>query len=136
MAKPEAELKKAIKSGDHDAVERIIAEGVDVNAILPAKVTALEFALLHEKRDIVATLMDLGAQPRPAANDNLLISVPKFRDIELYRELVRRGADIHTADKEGFTPLHAAALSGFFAGFVFLLEQGADPAVRTNNHPR
>lgn len=39
--------------------------------------------------------------------------------------LVARGADLHAVDKDGFTPLHLAAMSGFTDKVRFLLEKGA-----------
>lgn len=131
MAKPGAELKKAVGRGDVEAVRRIVAEGVDVNAPLPAKVTALEFALAKEQREVVEALLELGATPQPRKRDNLLLDVPKFRVLALLQRLIDLGADPHAADKSGRTPFAVAVEAGFHAAAEFLLDLGADPLVRT-----
>lgn len=133
MAKPEAELKKFIKKGDLEAVKQIIADGVPVDVALPAKVTALEFALASEQREIVWELLRLGAKPRKNKNNNLLLDVPKFRDLKLLKRLIELGADIHDGDKNQLTPVLCAVQAGFFDAVNHLLELGADPTTRTKN---
>lgn len=133
MAKPESELKKAIKNGDVDDVKKIIGDVVPVNAELPGKVTALEFALTKEQREVVDELLRAGAKPRSQKNNNLLLDVPKFRDLKLLQRLVELGADVHAGDRKNLTPLLAAASAGFFDGVKYLLDKGADPLVRTKN---
>jgi hypothetical protein len=93
----------------------------------------LEFALAQEKREIVWELLRLGAKPRKQKNDNLLIDVPKFRDLELLHRLVGLGADVHGRDRAGQTPLLSAVAAGFYDAVHFLLDQGTDPTVRTKN---
>ena len=130
MAKPDAELKKAIKKGDLASVRRLVAGGVPVNAELPGKVTPLEFALAEEKREIVWELLRLGAAPRQKKHENLLLDVPKFRDLELLRRLVELGADVHAPGRANLTPLLWAVACGFYDAAAWLLEQGADPRGR------
>lgn len=130
MAKPEAELKKAVKTGNLETVRQLIADGLPVDSELPAKVTALEFALASEKGEIVWELLRLGARPRPQRNDNLLLDAPKFRDLKLLRRLVELGADVHAPDRAMQTPLLCAVAAGFYDAVRFLLDQGADPLAR------
>jgi len=133
VAKPESELKKAIKRGESETVRQMISAGLDVNSELPAKVTALEFALAEEQGEIVWELLGLGAKPRKQKNDNLLLDAPKFRDLKLLRHLVDLGADVHAGDRSQQTPLLCAASAGFFDAVRFLLDLGADPQARTKN---
>lgn len=133
MATPEAELKKAIKRGDLQSVQQILANGLPVNSELPGKVTALEFALAQEKREIAWELLRRGAMPRQQKGDNLLLDVPKFRDLDLLRRLVELGADVHAPEQEGYTPFLIAVSAGFYSAVCFLLERGADPLVRTSD---
>ena len=131
MATAEAELKKAIKKGDLQAVKQIIGDGLPVNSELPGKVTGLEFSLAKEKREIAWELLRQGATPRKKKGDNLLLDVPKFRDVELLRNLVELGADVHAADQNGYTPFLIAVAAAFYEGVCFLLDRGVDPLART-----
>jgi ankyrin repeat protein len=40
--------------------------------------------------------------------------------------LIERGADVHSATQEGWTPLHGAAVEGELGTVRLLLERGAD----------
>ena len=133
MATSEAELKKAIKKGDLQTVRQIIGNGLRVDSELPGKVTALEFSLAQEKREIAWELLRQGAMPRKKKGDNLLLDVPKFRDTELLRCLVERGADVHGPDQNGYSPFLMAVAAGFYDGMYFLLERGVNPLARTSD---
>ncbi len=52
-------------------------------------------------------------------------------DFESARKLVTNGAEVNMRDKQGWTPLHHAALKGNAAMQEFLLSMGADPEIRT-----
>jgi len=47
------------------------------------------------------------------------------------QELLARGADVNTTNKEGYTPLHLSAAKGKTKITKFLLEHGADPHVQS-----
>ncbi len=48
-------------------------------------------------------------------------------DLALVKELLKDGADINTASKNGYTPLHRAAQNGHLEVTKHLIEHGADP---------
>lgn len=46
--------------------------------------------------------------------------------VEVVKLLVSRGADKSSKDKQGYTPLHAAAASGYIEIVKYLLRMGAE----------
>ena len=53
-----------------------------------------------------------------------LLAAAKSGDIEKVRELLDRGADVNSRDKDGLTPLHAAALAGHTEAAALLRQRG------------
>ena len=53
---------------------------------------------------------------------------------ESLKTLLAMKADINSADMNGRTPLHHAALGGFVEGIKHLLKNGADTAAMDNEH--
>lgn len=56
-----------------------------------------------------------------------------FSYVDVLNLLLKAGADVHCRDKEGWTPLHAAAHWGEREAAVILMEHGATLDERTNN---
>ena len=52
-------------------------------------------------------------------------------NLALVRLLVSHGADIHKADVDSWTPLHAAAANGHAAIARYLMDRGADTQAAT-----
>ena len=52
-------------------------------------------------------------------------------NLALVRLLVSHGADIHKADDDSWTPLHAAAANGHAAIARYLMDRGADTQAAT-----
>jgi len=60
-------------------------------------------------------------------SDPDLIEAARSGDQDTLRSLLGDGADVHTADDQGWTPLNYAAGRGDAAAVRLLLEHGADP---------
>jgi ankyrin repeat protein len=110
---------------------------------LYAKDTALHLAAAGYRVDIVRLLLAAGADPNAAHNhrlgrplhyaaDNQSRTSPA-QQLQTIRHLLKAGADIHAADKNGATALHRAVRTRCAAAVEFLLHAGADP--RVQNHP-
>ncbi|MEP6714833.1 MAG: ankyrin repeat domain-containing protein [Terriglobia bacterium] len=102
--------------------------------------TALHLAAAGYREKIVKILLAAGADPNAAGNhrrsgplhyaaDGYSIG-PAWdpqRQVETIRILLKAGADLHAADKNGATPLHRAVRTRCAAAVRYLLEAGADP---------
>ena len=95
--------KKAIKSGDAEAVKRLLEAGVDVN--------------------------DRGK----VFGSNTLEQAVYFDRFEILKLLVEAGGDVNSKNRFGVTPLHNAAIHDRLEMAQFLLEKGAELDARTNS---
>lgn len=123
-------LIDAVKAADLPRVERLLAEGADVDAAQGDGATALHWAVHRDRHDLAARLLRADASV-DAADDHgvtplalacLNASVPM---VDL---LLAAGADPSLARSTGVTPLMTAARVGNVEVVRRLLEAGADPA--------
>ena len=97
----EAPVADAAERGDAQELERLLREGADVNASQGDGMTALHWASMNGRTDLVEMLLYAGATVQPST---------------------RLG---------GYTPLHLASNEGHAAVVLELLGGGADPDVMT-----
>ena len=146
-------LHIAVRNGQIEFVEVLIANGADVNARDNAQLTPIDLAAAQDRTDIlqllakVATIssihvavqlgdlekvevfLEQGADVNRQTSDFHATPLDRavsagFRDIaEL---LIENGADCGKADKNGFTPLHTSAKQGYIDIAKLLIENGAD----------
>gem|GEM_PF-3963217 len=89
-------------------------------------ITAVVFCLLLST-SARAALADANVTERDSDGQTALhkAAVYDWGSLADLKTLIARGADVHAADKDGFTPLHLAAMSGFADKAKALLESGA-----------
>ena len=105
--------------------------------------TALHLAAAGYRVEIVRLLLAAGADPNAATNHRRstplhyaadgFISGPAWdakRQVETIRCLLDNGADIHSQDKNGSTPLHRAVRTRCAVAVRFLLRAGGDPTLK------
>ena len=124
------ELWWAARNGQLPAVERLLAQVEDPNAVDIDGEGPLHAAARWGHTAVVEVLIANGADPRAKA---LYGATPLHVAVDqsqagAARALLRSGADANARDAFGRTPLHQAALQGDRELAALLLDYGADPA--------
>lgn len=61
-----------------------------------------------------------------------------YKQLDMLHHLIRKGAEVNQRDDKGFTALHRAAYLAQYEGYLqiyeYLLSEGADPSVLTNDY--
>jgi len=110
-----------------------------------AKDTALHLAAAGYRVEIIRLLIAAGADPNAAKNmrkstplhyaGDGFITGPVWdekKQLATIRCLLKNGADIHSQDMNGATPLHRAVRTRCAAAVRYLLDAGADPTRKNN----
>ncbi|MEO8700775.1 MAG: DUF1963 domain-containing protein [Kofleriaceae bacterium] len=85
---------------------------------------ALSNAIWLDKRSAMRVLLDAGANVN-AKDEHGGTALHECTDLQLATELLDRGADIHAATKQGWTPLFSAAANGKVEQVALYLARGA-----------
>ncbi len=124
-----SQLTRAARNGDTAVIERLLDNGVDVNARNSDGQTALELAILSGSTLLVQYILDKGADVNikdRRGNTALLVACSKS-GLDIVRLLLDFGADIDACDiSYGRTPLIRAASVGKIDLVRLLLDRGAD----------
>ncbi|MBA3873084.1 MAG: ankyrin repeat domain-containing protein [Anaerolineae bacterium] len=145
-------LFEAASVGQLATVQSILTAQPDlINSYAPDGFFPLALAAFFDHTDIVAFLLDQGADVHQAATNaqrvNALHAASANRHLEIARLLIEHGIDVNAKQEGGFTPLQAAAQNGQLELAELLLAHGADAfaknddgqtaldIARTNNHP-
>ncbi len=140
-------LLAAVKNGDIDQVNKLLAQGADPNARYENKQPVLHHAVVNGRQDIVTALFNAGADitaqnfakmtplglaPNHAMGSRLmglsnvaLLKAVQANDINMVQKLLRNRANIN-ADQNGQTPLMLAIDLGYTTMVQLLIENGAD----------
>lgn len=141
---------KRLLQKDHDLAARLIQTAKLYDAgifhwIYPGD-TLLHLAAAGYRVDVVRLLLLAGADPNSAKNHRKstplhyaadgFITGPAWnqdQQVATLACLVESGARIHAQDMNGATPLHRAVRTRCAAAVKFLLQAGADPAIRNKS---
>lgn len=133
-------LFDAVRAQDVETVRRLIAQGADVNVILPGDGSPLIEAARRGRLDLVQLLLAAGADPNRAVRGDgaPLIQAARSGHLDIVRLLVERGARIEMFVPGDETPLINAAQVGDLSVVTYLVERGADVnrAVPANGETR
>lgn len=128
MAAPDTLLVRAIWREDVREVERLLAEGADVNELDESTNSApLAEAAATGNLEMVRTLLAAGAEPnaRNSRGTTALMRLDDDAGAELVRTLLAAGAKVNLKNEEGQTALHVAAEFQTAEALGVLLEAGA-----------
>jgi ankyrin repeat protein len=134
----ETALSLAAKFGDERVIKRLIAGGVDVNAVERVNGETPLFAAIEKKRppQLIGVLIDAGSDVNRARKDG---STPLIRAVrqgllDAVKMLIAAGAAVDSRDASGMTALlHAAKWQSDPAFCEALLAAGADIAAVDKN---
>jgi len=122
-----ARVAAAAKAHDRDAVRRLVAQHVDVNAPLADGSTALHWAAQWDDVEITALLLRAGAKVDAADDYGVrpLVLAAQNGSAAIAEALLKAGADPNLALPSGETPLMIAARTGKPDAVNVLLARGA-----------
>lgn len=102
------------RRGQVDALERVLAIGVDVDTRDRRGYTPLRLAVVAGHEAAATLLLESGADTEALneRGESLLFTAASNRDLPLVRLLIDNGADIHTTNRNGSTLMHIAASAG------------------------
>jgi len=127
-------IHEAAAAGDSDAVERFLAEGVDVNVRGEMGLTPLHVAARNGHAGVVELLLERGADLEATDKGHMtaLYWAATCGSLETVKMLVAKGANVNAKNKHGATPLAAVAMGRgeCLEVALFLLDKGADISVR------
>ena len=128
----EPELIQTVKAGDPEAVRRLLAQGVDVNAPQGDGATALHWAVHRDDRETADLLIRAEANVNTADDHGVTpLSLACLNgSAMLVDRLLQAGANPNAARSSGETPLMTAARVGKLDVVRSLLVAGADVTAR------
>ncbi|HEU5249903.1 MAG TPA: ankyrin repeat domain-containing protein [Thermoanaerobaculia bacterium] len=114
----------------------LAADPALANAVASDGFTPLGLASFFGHPEAAKLLLATGADPNFAAQNSTRVaplhSAVAGGNVEIVRELLARGADVHARQDVGFTALHGAAAEGGEEMIRLLLDHGADPAAKND----
>ncbi len=117
-----------------EAVNGLLAQGVDVNSYDEDGITLLSKSILDRRPDTVRLLLQKGADPNMPSLDGVspIIYAAGALETEILRDLLKSGARAdYQIPETGETALHIAAITGHTAAIPLLVKAGADINART-----
>jgi ankyrin repeat protein len=129
-------LMDAVKTGNREAVQKLLLQKVDVNHAQADGTTALHWAAHLEDVEIATALLRAGAaaDARNRYGVSPLMLAANNGSAAVTELLLAAGADPRRALPEGETPLMAAAATGSVETLKLLMAHGADVNAREGWH--
>lgn len=128
-------LNKQLFKGDIEKVRAALDAGADPNVLRnDHDYSALSFHTEGKRKEIVALLLERGAQPDfgSSAGHTPLMVAARAGSQEIMGLLIDKGAQVNAQSDSGWSPLHNAAYWGRGPVIHYLLAQGADKSLRDN----
>lgn len=117
----------AASVGQDKVVDYLLNKGADIQAVNKMGMSALHYAVNGEHLEVVKRLIEKGAD----VNIQSMMGSPLHRAVfngntEMIRLLLGAGADVDSVmASSGWTPMHIAALSGWYEAAKLLVDNGS-----------
>lgn len=125
-----------------ESIRFLLELGADPNVIitLPEEfqeegVSAMDLAARMSDSQFLRILLENGGDPNAIVNDwnePVLHMAIMYRRLDNVKLLVEHGADLNHQDKSQTTPLMVAVSARMYESALYLLQQGADPTIKSN----
>ena len=116
-------LQWAATYGDIAMAKMLVSHGADVNWIGPYFHTALHYATLADKPDMVQWLLEHGADISINGDGRTSLHIGAVRgNLAIVKHLVKHKCEIDVRDNFNFTPFSLACLRGHFVIIKFLMD--------------
>ena len=121
-------LHCAAIQGYDDAVEVLIRDGADVNAVDECNETPIHCAAENGHVDVAKVLIQNGADVNAVDENNRtpLHFAAENGHVDVAKVLIQNGVDVHAVDKDKQTALHSAAEYGHVDVTKVLIQNGVD----------
>lgn len=137
LTQEQIELAEVTVLNDVHKVEEFLKKGVDPDTIyngIPL------IHMIYTKKEILSVFLKYGANIniKNSLGETILHKLPYYYTNELLKFYIENGADINTRSTSGIftasmTPLHVASKAGKHMCVKGLLDNGADPSLKTDN---
>jgi ankyrin repeat protein len=121
-------LADAAMNGDRAAVQSLVRQKADVNAVQPDGATAIQWAVYRDDLEMADVLIAAGANIKLANREGAtpLYLASLHGSAPMIEKLLKAGADPNQLGPEGETPLMLAARTGNLDAMRALLDHHAD----------
>ncbi|EEF44931.1 aberrant large forked product, putative [Ricinus communis] len=121
-------LQTLALSGQIRFMDKLLADGLDIDSVDKDGLTALHKAIVGKKEAVISHLLRKGANPHVKDRDGAssLHYAVQIGALQTVKLLIKYNVDINVADNEGWTPLHVAVQTRKRDIVKVLLVNGAD----------
>jgi ankyrin repeat protein len=132
------DIFEATSVGDNKKVNQLLDKDTElINSFSPDGFTALGLASFFGHISLVKLLLDKGANPNIASNNQFKVtplhSACAISATDIAELLIKHGSDVNVKQMQGITPLHSAAHNGQTKLSKLLIENGAEINAKMEN---